>query len=189
MQWAGFVLAGGRSTRMGRDKAQLEYRGSTLLERIALAVREAAGAVALIGEPKLYAHLGYPVFADRIRGCGPIGGVHTALSETRADWNLVVACDMPGISADALRHLLERTRETHARCVAAAGPDGSAEPLCAAYHRDCLPILAQAIRDKRLKMRDLLTALETEVVAVDLAAVANVNTPAEWDAFRHDETR
>jgi molybdopterin-guanine dinucleotide biosynthesis protein A len=183
MQRSGFVLAGGRSSRMGRDKALLPYRGTTLVQHLALAVQQAVGTVALIGEPVRYASLGYPVYRDKFPGCGPIGGVYTALSESSTDWNLIVACDMPGVSADVLRILLASAGESGKSCVIATGPSGEPEPLCAVYHRSSLPVLERAIREKRFKMRDLVAGLDSKVRLVDASALANVNTPAEWAEF------
>lgn len=183
MQVSGFVLAGGRSKRMGREKALLPYRGSTLVEHVASAVREATGSVALIGDPAKFGHLGLPVIPDAIPSCGPASGIYTALEATQADWNLIVACDMPGISSGILRELVRRAETAESNCVAAAAPGGEPEPLCAVYHRRCLPVLAQAIRDKRLKMKELVNEIGVTSVGVSPAALANVNTPKEWLEF------
>jgi len=231
MQASGFVLAGGASKRMGRDKALLPFDGTTLVEHVAKivcqAVGSAPGSVALVGDPDRLSHLGLPVFPDELPGCGPLSGIYTALKITQTDWNVVVACDMPGVSADVLRALLrcaetadaERTgtesssaacnpavgvpsiqpRKPQRRsyvpaittghqpqplcCIAAVGPDGQPEPLCAAYHRRCLPVLAQAIRGQRFKMRDLLAELGAIGVPANASSLANVNTPAEWAGF------
>ena len=115
---AGFVLTGGRSSRMGRDKALLPIEGSLLVERTAERVRAAAGSVTLIGAPARYAHLGLPVLPDLVEDGGPGGpicGLHTALKTTRADWNLVVACDMPGLTAGFLSDLLAAAKATGMR--------------------------------------------------------------------------
>jgi molybdenum cofactor guanylyltransferase len=185
MQASGFVLAGGGSTRMGRDKALLPYHGTTLVEHVASAVQAASGSAAtIIGDPDRYRCFGYPVVADQVPGCGPLSGVYTALSVTSTDWNLVVACDMPAITATTLRKLLEHATVSGRSCVAAVGPSGEPEPLCAVYHRRCLLVLDRAIREKQFKMRDLLPSLEVELWTVDAASVANVNTPAEWGAFQ-----
>jgi len=173
MTVSGFVLAGGESSRMGRDKALLPYRGKPLIEHIARSVREAAGNVRVIVN-------------DKIPGCGPLGGLFTALSTTETDWNLVVACDMPGISREPLLTLLNRAETSHSDCIAAASTGGALEPLCAVYHRRCLPIVARAIRDKRLKMQNLLAELSVEAQVVDPAVLANANTPAEWAAFENE---
>jgi molybdopterin-guanine dinucleotide biosynthesis protein A len=181
MRWAGFVLTGGQSSRMGVDKAFLPFGGAPLVNHQADVVFQAAGSVTLIGDPVRYGSLGYRVCGDRIPGCGPAGGIATALSLAEAKWNLVVACDMPSITVEALRLLLDHTANTAVNCVAALGPDGEPEPLCAVYHSDCLPVLDRAIREKRLKMRDLLRELETlPVRGIDPACLANANTPAEW---------
>jgi len=184
MRWAGFVLTGGRSSRMGVDKALLPFQGTPLVKHLGEVVCDGAGSVTLIGDPARYAALGYRVIPDRIPGCGPAGGISTALSLGEADWNLVVACDMPHITVEALRFLLDKTKATSARLVVPIGPDGEPEPLCAVYHVDCFPAIERAIRDKRFKMKDLARELKPELVAgIDPGCFANANTPAEWAAI------
>jgi molybdenum cofactor guanylyltransferase len=183
MQASGFVLAGGASKRMGQDKALLPYRGTTLVEYVANTVREAAGMVALIGEPARLGHLGLAVFRDELPDSGPASGIYTALRITETDWNLVVACDMPAVSAGTLGELLRRAETAERNCVAAIGPYGQPEPLCAVYHRRCMPALGRAIRDKRLRMRDLIKEIGAIWMRVDVSTLANVNTPAEWAEF------
>jgi molybdopterin-guanine dinucleotide biosynthesis protein A len=168
---------------MGRDKAMLPYGGTTLVEHLARAVQDAAGSVALIGDPGRYSSLGYPVYPDKFSGCGPLGGIYTALSVCATDWNLIVACDMPGISVGVLGTLLRSAEESGASCVVASGPGGEPEPLCAVYHRRCLPLMARAIQEKRFKMRELVTELDLRTMPVEASALANVNTPAEWAEF------
>lgn len=180
MQASGFVLAGGASKRMGRPKALLPYQGGTLVEFVAKCVREAVGSATLIGDPLQFSHLGLRVFADTIPGCGPAGGILTALQASATDWNLIVACDMPGISTEALRDLLRHTEGARTNCVAAAALGGEAEPLCAVYHRRCAPAITQAIRDKHLKMRELIDEIGVTTVALAPAVLVNVNTPSEW---------
>jgi len=185
MRWAGFVLTGGRSSRMGEDKALLLFDGAPLLKHQADVVREAAGSVALIGDPARYSQLGYPAYPDRTPGCGPAGGIATALSLGAADWNLVVACDMPRLNAPVLRLLLNKTDNSGAWSIVPIGPGGEPEPLGAVYHAACGPVLDRAIRGKRFKMRDLVRELKPlYVTGIDPACFANANTPAEWAEIR-----
>jgi len=178
----GFVLAGGRSSRMGRDKALLPLDGSTLLEQIAARVRAAAGSVTLIGPPERYSGLGLPVAADLIEDCGPIGGVYTALKISPAPWNLVVACDMPAVTTAFLAALLEAARDADAECFVPETGSGL-HPLCAVYHRRALVALQYAIDHKSFKMHDLLRSLRTVAWPVaDAWLLENVNTPVEWGA-------
>jgi molybdopterin-guanine dinucleotide biosynthesis protein A len=82
---AGFVLAGGRSSRMGRDKALLTIDGEALLTRVARQVAAVAGSVTVIGPPERYSHLSLEVVPDRTPGAGPLGGIDTALGLGRAE--------------------------------------------------------------------------------------------------------
>jgi len=189
MEASGFVLAGGKSSRMGRDKALLAFGGKTLLEHVLDLVSHAIGRpAAIIGDPQRYAQLGFVVHPDAVSGCGPLGGIYTALTVSQTDWNLIAACDMPRLSAVGLRALLENAATSGAGCIAARSEDGEPEPLCAVYHHRSLPALERAIREKRFKMRTLLAELDTRTVALDSKLFANLNTPAEWSAFeRHSE--
>jgi molybdopterin-guanine dinucleotide biosynthesis protein A len=181
---AGFVLAGGRSTRMGTDKAVLVCGGRTLLERAASAVLEALGNVMIIADPVRYAHFGFPVIADDRPGCGPLGGVVTALRHSRQNWNIVVACDMPNLSGQAVKWLLEQA------AAAGPGPDcvvplslSGPEPLCAAYHVKALTKLQDALDRNILKMRRVLEMLDTRLVCGrDSRTFVNINTPEDWAA-------
>jgi molybdopterin-guanine dinucleotide biosynthesis protein A len=177
---AGFVLTGGRSSRMGRDKALLPIEGALLVERTAERVRAAAGTVTLIGASGRYAHLGLPVLADLVEDCGPICGLHTALKATRADWNLVVACDMPSLTAGFLSDLLAAAQQLGCVCLAPQTGTGL-HPLCAVYHRRSLDTVEFAIEHKRFKMHDLLKSLGAVSWPVaDASLLENVNTPLEW---------
>jgi molybdenum cofactor guanylyltransferase len=179
---AGFVLTGGRSSRMGRDKALLPIEGSVLVERTAERVRAAAGSVILIGAPERYRHLELPLAADLAENCGPIGGLYTALTTTRSDWNLLVACDMPGLTVGFLRELLDAARQHGSTCLVPQTPSGL-HPLCAVYHRRAVLAVESAIEHKHFKMHDLLKVLEAQSFPVaDAAQLQNVNTPVEWAA-------
>ena len=177
------MLAGGKSSRMGRDKALLPFRGGALAGHVAATVAAAAGSATLIGDPRKYGHLGYAVLPDRSPGAGPVGGIESALSCTAADWNLVLACDMPGISAEFLRGLLDAAERLNADALVPAGPSGRLEPL-SAVHRRCLATLRGALGAGIRKITDALAGLEVALWTVDDAACfKNLNTPEEWACY------
>lgn len=179
MSVAGFVLTGGCSTRMGRDKALLPWGASTLVERVAGLAREAAGHVSLVGAPERYAHLGLPCLPERYPGCGPLSGIEAALREG-ADWNLILACDMPNLDAGWLRRLLATAERSEHACVAAVH-GGQLEPLCAAYHARLHGAVAEALAAGRYSVRNLLNTIDFSECAIDdIEAVANLNTPRDW---------
>ena len=180
---AGFVLVGGKSTRMGRDKALLPWSGRTLAEHVAGTVARVVPRVALIGAPERYNGLGYEVQADLFPNCGPIGGIATALKVSPAEWNLVVACDMPAISEVQLQMLLAAAERSNGNCVIPVSESGP-EPVCAVYHQRCLPALEDAIAARRFRMRDVVHELRADLIAVaDPGFARNVNTPEDLQVF------
>jgi len=182
---------------MGRDKALLEIGGVTLVERIACLVRQAAGTVTIIGPAERFGHLGIPVAADRVDGCGPLGGLYTALSITAADWNLVVACDLPNVTAALFEDLFAAAE--HAGCAAlvpstplvtapGVAGGGSLEPLCAVYHAGARAAVESAIFHKRFKMQEFVSTIGACIwPAPDPGLFRNVNTPEDWS--KHMEAR
>jgi molybdopterin-guanine dinucleotide biosynthesis protein A len=182
--FSGYVLAGGRSTRMGRDKALLPFGRATLLDHVAQCVHQSAGNVTVIGPPERYAAFGYPVVADHVENSGPLGGLFTALSITPSDWNLIVACDMPGLTAHFLDSLLHAAESSPADCLVPS-KTGRAEldPLCAVYHRRCLSAAKAALDRNLLKMQDFVSSLHLSIWPVpNSGLLENVNTPEEWAA-------
>ena len=168
---------------MGRDKALLPYRHKSLVEHVAQQLEATTNRVSLIGNPDLYGHLGYPVYADRTPAKGPLGGIYAAVSLRHGDWNLILACDLPNVRPRALRQILvaaEGAGDT-AECVVPRSGPADLQPLCAAYHARCLPKLERALGLNRLKLMDLLAGLECVIVsAPDPDLFLNVNTPADW---------
>src|SRR5271165_4394157 len=128
---AGWILAGGRSSRMGVDKALLEIDGQPLVSRVAREAAKVCAPVSLVGDPAVYGHLGFPVIPDRFPGRGPLAGIEAALGATEADWNLLLACDMPALETAVLESLFAAGGD----CALPRYPDGTVEPLCAVYHR------------------------------------------------------
>lgn len=172
---------------MGQDKARLPFRGGTLVEFVARRVTEAAGSAVLVGDPALYQEFGYPVIADRYPGEGPLGGILTALDHTPADWNLVVACDMPGLSVEFLKRLLDAAEQCPAQALLPVGPSGRPEPLCAVYHRRSRAGIEAAFQAGERKVTRALAGLPAETLAVgEVAEFQNVNTPEEWAGYGRD---
>ena len=114
-------------------------------------------------------------------GEGPLGGILTALDHTRADWNLVVACDMPGLTAGFLSRILDAAEQSGRAALMPAGPSGRREPLCAVYNRRARPEIEAAFRRGERKITAAMAGLSVEVLAVaEVAEFQNVNTPEDW---------
>jgi molybdenum cofactor guanylyltransferase len=171
---AGFVLAGGESSRMGRDKALLEFDGVPLVVRTVRLVEAAAGSAAVVASPKTYGALGLRVIADDWPGAGPLGGIATALRASQFSWNLIVACDLPYLSEEWLKHLVSRALSTRADAVVPMSERG-AEPLCAMYHKNCEAAIRGALGRGMRKVTEALQG-----VCIDSIE------PGEWKAFDSD---
>ena len=193
---AGWVLAGGLSRRMGSPKALLEINGQPQVARTAQLVAGVCASSAIVGPPEDFARFGFPAFADEQPRLGPLGGILTALSRTQTDWNLVVACDLPYLTAEWLRYLVDRAAGSSARVIlphSAAGP----EPMCAVYHRDAAAAIRAAIKQGRLKVTRALEGQPIESVTPPEIQpfdprgnlFQNLNTPQDYDRARADLER
>ena len=183
MQTAGFVLVGGKSRRMGQDKALLPWGGGALVQDIAAKVATVSGSVALIGAPHRYGDFGFSCLEDLRPGLGPLSGLETALQIGRAEWNLIVACDMPNIGIEDLQRLCKTAEMSEADCVVTADVDGRIHPLCALYRDRCLPTVQKALDSNKLRVMDFVHSLVVEYVYTS-ASIQNVNTSKEWDMVR-----
>ena len=187
------ILAGGRATRFGgRDKGALVVNGQTILERQIAELSRVTTDILIVGGNGAGARraggVTPRVISDIVPGCGPLGGIHAALTEARGDAIFVAACDMPYLDASLIRYLLGWTR---AADVVVPRTKRGYHPLCAAYTRACLPAVARRLADRRLKMTALLeevrvrelTAREIDVFGDRHRLLANVNTPADYEEF------
>lgn len=140
----GFVLAGGKSARMGHDKATLALNGRTLLEHALGVLRQVAGEVCILGSKHRYGAYNAPVIEDIYPGCGPLGGIHAGLRATKTDFNLIIAVDTPFLSPEFLGYMAERATESRA-VVTTPEIAEYRQPLCSVYSREFLPIAERAL--------------------------------------------
>jgi molybdopterin-guanine dinucleotide biosynthesis protein A len=193
------ILAGGRSTRFGgRDKSALVVDGRTIFDRQVAELSQIAGEILLVGgtiQPG--SHTGVTPIADLIPGCGPLGGLHAALTVARGEPVIVVACDMPYVSAPFLAYLAglagEAGKQSQLDGFAAIVPqtERGYHPLCAVYTHAVIAPLERRLAAGHFTMMDLLADVRLRVVAADEIArfgnphrlLANVNTPAEHEGL------
>jgi molybdopterin-guanine dinucleotide biosynthesis protein A len=168
---AGYILAGGQSSRMGRDKAMLAPGGTPLLMRTATLLAPLAGPPIIVGPPTRYSALGYDVIPDDAPSIGPLGGIATALRHSNQPWNLIVGCDLPFLTSLWLDYLIGRAVESNADAVIPQS-DAGAEPLCAMYRKTCVTTLLAAIAQGTRKVTDAFAGLKIDAV-----------TPREWKPF------
>lgn len=183
----GYVLAGGLSSRMGRDKALLEWDGATLLGRTYDLLASVCGAATVVGPAERYSSLNLPLIADLRGGCGPLGGLEAALTDCagKAEWALVVACDMPALETAALAHLVEQARlHPGSQAILPLSPSGREEPLCALYRPEALAVVCKQLDTGDFKLRHAIAALPAHRLQLDLPRhFLNINQPEDWEAL------
>jgi molybdopterin-guanine dinucleotide biosynthesis protein A len=185
---AGFVLAGGRSSRMGQDKALLTLGGEPLVKRAVRKLGKVCAEVAIAGGTKELMRFGR-VVPDESAGCGPLGGIVAALGQSSFEWNLFLPVDAPFVLVSTLNALLLMAGKSSDMCVMARA-QGVMQPLCAVYSRQALGVLQQELAAGRWKVtRAIEAAGPIKVVDFDDARwFANLNTPEEFaEAERHLE--
>jgi molybdenum cofactor guanylyltransferase len=168
---SGYILAGGRSLRMGRDKALLELDGVPLLLRTVGLIESVLPRPTVIGHLEAYESLGLEVLPDDWPGAGPLGGMATALRNSRTLWSLVVACDLPYLTKAWLRYLVGRALASEAEAVLPVNRRG-VESLCAMYHKRGEPAIRRALERGTRRVNDALAGLRLETI-----------DPGEWEAF------
>jgi molybdenum cofactor guanylyltransferase len=187
-QVGGFVLAGGKSSRMGVDKALLEISGVSLLARAAGLLQSVTGEPKIVASPSVYGSLGLPLVADDWPDCGPLGGIATVLRVSRTPWNLILACDLPYLTKPWLDFLIERALKSKADAVVPRSERG-VEPLCAMYHKNAEQGIRAAVEGGVRKVTDALASLRVEYVeprewkafASEGLLFKNVNSPADYE--------
>ena len=178
------IMAGGRSKRMGQDKAWIELDGEPLIKRVADVLAQVADEVIVVANEPRYASLGLRVVKDRYPNGGALGGIATGVGAAAHDTVLVAACDMPFLSPAVWQLLLGHASEGD---VVIPRIGGEYETLHALYTKACLPHMARALAEDRLRVIAffdqvrVLAIDEPELRAVDpgLRSFTNVNTPEE----------
>ncbi|OGQ98237.1 MAG: hypothetical protein A2505_10590 [Deltaproteobacteria bacterium RIFOXYD12_FULL_55_16] len=180
-QVAGVILAGGKSSRFGSNKALALHQGAALIQGIALKLAGLFPETLLItNTPEDYAFLDWPMAADQYPGCGPLAGIHAALRTISQPRAFVCGCDMPRLNQDLIRFLcgLPGDHELALPWL----PEGP-EPLYAVYSKKALPVMEENLAHNQCKIGSLyerlrlrkVTGEEILQVLPDLTTFANIN--------------
>ena len=187
-----FVLAGGKSTRMGADKAFLELAGRPLIAHAVALAAAVVPQVRIVGGPEKFAAWGEvvpDVFADR----GPLGGIHAGLQASQTDCNLILGVDLPFVETRLLEFLIEQANACDAM-VTVPFAAGHFQTLCAVYRKTFLPVGERALFEGRNRVDALFSKVETHVIGEQELAgegfqpsmFRNLNTQEDWQAARRE---
>ena len=189
-QVTGVILAGGKSRRMGRDKALLPFGRGMLIERVIAVLQQVTDEVLLItNTPDQYRRFELPMFTDVIPEAGSLGGIYTGLVCANTPYSLCLACDMPFVTPEFLRLLCRMTPQTD---VVIPRNTDDFQPLCAVYSQACREPIRQCIDGGRLKITGFFDQVRVRVIeGAELARYDphevmffNANTPEEYEQAR-----
>ena len=192
------MLAGGKSSRMKTDKAFLKFSGETFLERavsaLAPACREQVKIVINVNQKAKFEE-SFPSFDfvfDLFPERGALGGIHAALKKCETEYAMILACDLPLVTKDAIEVLanIALNSPENTAAVVPKQPDGRIQPLCAVYKiKSCLPKIEELLeKENSVSMRDFLKLLsvrfvETNELSTDEKLFFNVNRPLDFESI------
>ncbi len=187
-----FILAGGASSRMGTDKGLMDVGGKPMVEHVIDVLRGCFDDLFIVSNNDDYKKFGLPVYHDVIPGMGPLSGIHTGLTISRNDWNLIVACDMPFINRESAGILIQS-----ARTGSAVIPyfNNKPEPLFGLYHKSALPTILDFADKGVYKLQSLLLSLPHTRIDIDPKPAGtthpfmNINTPVDLKKILHESEK
>jgi len=177
----GYVLAGGRSTRMGRDKALLELAGKPLVQHAVLKLRRLTGEAYILGHRAELSAFA-PLVPDLRKSCGPLGGIEAALAHTQHEWIMVLPVDMPFVPTTLLDDWIRSVVDQPRARIAMFTVDGLPQPALSLLHRSLLSWVTKALDEGRLKLYPALEAGAARLAADNSDRLDEVLLSSNWNS-------
>lgn len=184
---SGFIQAGGKSQRMGQNKALMSLAGKKLIEYPIKSLSAITPQLAIItNSPELYSFLTIDCYPDVWPGLGPLAGIYAALNYSNNDYMLTLACDMPFVSSELLEFLVEQG-QNYQVCVP-KDSNQQIQPLCALYHKSCQTQIENLIKQGQYAPKTLFPLVKTRILEFETFAhlagstkfFENINTPNDF---------
>ena len=181
------ILVGGKSSRMGTNKAFLELKGKTFIELQIELLREMFDEISISANtPSEYEYLNLPIFKDIYPGKGPLGGIYTSLINSSSLHTFMLACDMPFVGPKLIKHLKDLTKEYD---VVIPKSENGLEPLHAFYSKNCIEPIKRELDENNLRIRSFFPQVNVKIVELDSLAssghfknsIKNLNTMADYE--------
>lgn len=183
----GIILAGGKSSRMGKDKSFILFSGRPLIEVLIDKISPLFKDLIIVtNKPYLYQKYDIRTEVDIVKDSGPLAGIYTGLVSSRDSYNFIFACDMPFLNQDLIQYMVEETKGGDYDVVV---PEykGRLQPLCAIYSKKCIEPIENELSRNNLKIRDFLQYVKVRVInekeisrfISSQSLFANINTPQD----------
>jgi len=194
MKLTGVLLAGGKSSRMGVNKALLVIEGKTNIERLRDRILLVTSEIFLVAnDQNSFSFLEIPMIEDKKKGQGPLAGIEAGLSKSESSWNLIVACDLPFFNEKIVGVLLKKAKSIPEAQAIIPNINGREHPLYALYHQSALEVVKKSLKQDKRRIRDVLSQMKVETITEDdlidakmtvdeiEKAFFNMNRPEDYD--------
>jgi molybdopterin-guanine dinucleotide biosynthesis protein A len=176
-----YILCGGKSSRMQTEKGLVNFLDKPFIQWVIEAVKPVTQNIFLVTDNQSYSKFGYTLVPDVYKAKGPVGGIYSALNHSKNEYNLILSCDIPNISASIINRYLV-TNLSSDTDVSFLSDDKNSYPLIAVYNKRVTPLFLEAIKMNKLKLVSLLSELNCQNIRVntnDFDSLRNINTKEE----------
>ncbi|MBK7560862.1 MAG: molybdenum cofactor guanylyltransferase [Chitinophagaceae bacterium] len=179
----GYILAGGKSARMGTDKGLMMFGGKAVIQHIIEQVQPAVSKLVIVTDNTAYEKFGAEIIPDSIKDIGPAGGIYSALTHSNTQQNFIVSCDMPFVTTAAIEFIVQHQSSSQ---IILPVHNGHLEPLFGRYSKSCLPQWHALIQQGFLKLHELVTRFDLLKLNMDRNPLLtdtlfeNINTPEDF---------
>lgn len=180
----GIILAGGKSSRMGKDKGTLLLDNVMFTQHIINNLMPFVDEIIIVSNDKNYDQFDCKRIPDNVTNYGPVAGVYTGLKASKTDYNIVISCDSPKVDMDVLNPLLEYKNNKYD--IIQYSHNSRTTPLIALYHKKCLGIFKLALKNKIQKLRFVIKQLDTKTIVAPsniYSKIVNINTPKDLEKY------
>lgn len=160
----GIIIAGGRSTRMGEDKAFIIYNGKPLIKHIIDLLTPFCNRIIISANSKKYEQFNLELVNDSTLNSGPIAGIHAALSKSDTDLNIVIACDTPNVTPEIIELLISQSEPNK---IIIPTHNNLLEPLCAIYPKNTISTIKKLISEGKFKLQNLPQAYPSKLINIE----------------------
>lgn len=157
----GYILAGGKSSRMGTDKGLLLFEGKTMIQYVIDQMQPVFTKLVIVSNNPEYEKFGLEVIPDLIKDIGPAGGIYTVLNHSETKLNFIVSCDMPFVTKEAIDFVFKNRNESQ---IVLLENQGKLEPLFGIYAKDCEAVWLQLIQQNTIKLQDMVLHFKLKTI-------------------------
>jgi molybdopterin-guanine dinucleotide biosynthesis protein A len=180
---SGYILAGGKSSRMGTDKGLLLFEGKAMVQYVIEQLQPLFSKLVIVSNNPEYEKFGLEVIPDLIKDIGPAGGIYTALKHSEAKLNFIVSCDMPFVTKEAIGFIIKNTSESQ---IVLLENQGKIEPLFGIYAKNCEDIWFELIQQNTIKLQKMVSYFKLKTIPVENNEIfkesffKNINTKEDF---------